>query len=272
MLSSYPLLVSDLDGTLLTDQKSVSPETTAALRAAREQGMALAIASARPYRLIRAVIPEETLALFSAVIVSNGAAILSPDGTRVLHSDALGVAELATLITRLRALFPDAGFGWESGTEFGSDQQMLELVAAGGVLRDPHADRVKHLPTASAHQLVMAPAHGIPRDHLDTVRRELGEAYAVTDSLGGVVEISPVSVTKADAARVWAASLGHTLAEVVAFGDEHNDLPLLRTAGLGVAMGNAAAEVRETAHLVTATNNDHGVARTLWALLSGEAS
>ncbi|MFZ4841274.1 Cof-type HAD-IIB family hydrolase [Mycetocola saprophilus] len=264
---SFPLLVSDLDGTLLTDQKRVTPETVAALVLAREHGMALAIASARPFRLIRAVIDPETLALFDAVIVSNGAAILSPDGTRILHEDALAPSELAALITHLRARYPDAGFGWESGTEFGSDRRLLELAERGGVLRDPHPDRVRELPESPAHQLVLAPGDGLPRDLIEAIRGEIGDTYAVTDSLGGVVEISPARVTKADAARVWAESLGHSLARVVAFGDEHNDLPLLRAAGLGIAMGNATPEVRQAADRVTDTNMDHGVARALRALL-----
>lgn len=263
----FPLLVSDLDGTLLTNQKTVAPETIAALVLAREHGMALAIASARPFRMIQAVIDPEALALFDAVIVSNGAAIFSSDGTHVLHEDALAPEELAVLITHLRALYPDAGFGWESGTAFGSDRRLLDLTARGGVLRDPHPDRLSDLPTTSAHQLVLAPGEGVPRDLIAAIRREIGDTYAVTDSLGGVVEISPARVTKADAATVWAESLGHSLAQVVAFGDEHNDLPLLRAAGLGIAMGNASDEVRQAADRATATNTDHGVARALRTLL-----
>ncbi|MDO9396338.1 MAG: HAD hydrolase family protein [Herbiconiux sp.] len=266
------LVVTDLDGTLLTTRKTVSAVSVSALSDARAAGLQLAVASARPYRLVQDVLPAPVLALFDAVIVSNGAAVIRPLDDSVLHESTLRRAASAFSIETLRATWPTAGFGWESGTEFSSDDVLLRLAGAGTILRDPHPDRVLPLPAGPVHQLVMAVPGAAPRSLLASTAAILGPEYTVTDSLGGVVEISPAGVSKASAADWWARSTGATLADVVAFGDEHNDLPLLRAAGIGVAMANARDEVRAAAASTTLTNDQDGVAVALRALLSGHRS
>ena len=262
------LLVTDLDGTLLTSEKTVSPATLVALSEVRAAGIRLAIASARPYRLIESVVPQTVLELFAAVIVSNGAAVIRPGDRAVLREDPLEPADTGQVIAALRAEWPSAGFGWESGREFSSDRAFLQLTRDGGILRDPHPDRVIGRPDEPVHQLVMAVPDAAPRTLLRRVAELAGPEFAVTDSLGGVVEISPASVSKATAAAWWAHSHGAGLADVIAFGDEHNDLPLLTAAGTSVAMGNASAEVRAAATTTTLTNDQDGVAVALRRLLA----
>jgi Cof subfamily protein (haloacid dehalogenase superfamily) len=264
------LLVTDLDGTLLTTRKTVSVATIAALTEAREQGMRLAIASARPYRLVQSVLSAEVLALFDAAIVSNGAAVLRPSDRKVLQESTLAALAAALSIQALRMEWPAAGFGWESGTEFSSDHVLLRLAETATILRDPHPNRVLPAPAGPIHQLVMALPDATPRTLLPRASAILGPDYTVTDSLGGVVEISSSSVSKATAAQWWARSQGAGLSDVIAFGDEHNDLPLLRRAGLGVAMANAANDIQAAADATTLTNDQDGVAVALRRLLSGD--
>jgi len=84
-----------------------------------------------------------------------------------------------------------------------------------------------------------------------------------SDPANHMLEISARGVTKASALAWLAESLGVEAADVVAFGDMPNDIPLLRWAGLGVAMGNAHPEAVEAADEITAPNTDDGVARVL---------
>ena len=257
------LLVTDLDGTLLTSRRTVTDATVAGLAAARDAGLTLAVASARPLRLIEAVLGPEVIKLFTALIVSNGAAVLDAATGTLLAEQALSPEHTRTAIERLRAQWPGAGFGWEAGTEFGCDAAFLELTRTEPILRDAHPDRVTPEPAGTAHQLVMSVAGIKPAELLAPAAAVLGGAYDVTDSLGGVTEVAPAGVSKATAAALWAKSIGLGLADVVAFGDEHNDLPLLTAAGLGVAMGNAADHVKAAARSVTAGNDEDGVARFL---------
>lgn len=90
-------------------------------------------------------------------------------------------------------------------------------------------------------------------------------------SLPGNVELTHRDATKGAAMAALCAHLGIPLERAVAFGDERNDCSMLAAAGLGVAMGNAAPEAKAAARLVTGTNQEDGVARTLLRLLEEEA-
>ena len=79
----------------------------------------------------------------------------------------------------------------------------------------------------------------------------------------GLIEVLPLGISKATGVEELARPLGITAEDIVAFGDMPNDLPMIRWAGLGVAMGNAHPEVLEAADEVTAPNTDDGVARVL---------
>lgn len=261
------LIVSDLDGTLLRSDKSVSDRTRRALVAARAAGLRTAVASARPLRLVDQVI-DDAPALFDALIVSNGAAVIDPAGRTTLHENRLSVDDAERIIDLVRAAWPTAGFGWELGTHFIGDAPFVELSREAGILRDPVAEDVAPLPHTGVHQLVFAVPGITPADMVAPVARMIGADYWVTDSNGGVVEISTAAVTKAEGARWWAQSLGHTLADVVAFGDELNDVPLLQAAGHGYAMANATPHVQASAGRLAAGNDDDGVARVIEELVA----
>lgn len=261
------LIISDLDGTLLRSDKSVSPRTRGALEAARAAGFRTAVASARPLRLIDQVLADAA-SLFDVLIVSNGAAVIDPRDRATLHEHRLPVDAAAAVIARIRSRWPEVGFGWELGTHFIGDAAFVELCRRMTILRDPVVEEVSPAPATGVHQLVFAAPGAVPAQLVDEVGAMLGGDYWVTDSNGGVVEISAARVTKAEGARWWADSLGHGLEEVVAFGDELNDIPLLRAAGRGYAMANAAEHVRLTAHATTASNDDDGVALVLESLVA----
>lgn len=267
MRRSGTLIVSDLDGTLLRSDKSLSDRTRRALIAARETGLHTAVASARPLRLIDQVIVD-TATLFDVLIVSNGAAVIDPADRTTLHEHRLSVLDASRIIELVRERWPQAGFGWELGTHFIGDSSFVELSRRFTILRDPVVEYVTSSPHTGVHQLVFAVPGIAPADLIEPVGRILGAGYWVTDSNGGVVEISTSAVTKAEGASWWAQSLGRTLADVVAFGDELNDVPLLREAGQGYAMANAGLHVQRFAQSTTATNDDDGVAYVIENLIA----
>lgn len=267
MHRSRTLIVSDLDGTLLRSDKSVSDRTRRSLIAAREAGLRTAVASARPLRLIDDVLGDITT-LFDVLIVSNGAAVIDPASRTTIYEHRLSVEDAIGTIQRIRQQWPTAGFGWELGTHFISDQTFIDLSRRTTILRDPVVEEVTPFPRAGVHQLVFAVPGAAPAALVETAGETIGGGYWVTDSNGGVVEISTSAVTKAEAARWWAQSIGRSLADVVAFGDELNDLPLLQEAGMGYAMGNAAPHVQRVAQRTTGTNDDDGVAVVIENLIA----
>lgn len=262
-------MVTDLDGTLLRTDKTVSERTVSALTAARAAGMRTAVATARPLRLAQQVLGDAA-GLFDALIVSNGAAAINPASGRTLHETPLPVAAAGAAIAQLRQRWPAAGFGWEYGSHFRSDAAFVELCKREAILRDPAADDVAESPDRGVHQLVFAVAGLVPAELVAEAQRLLGDELWVTDSKGGVVEVSPASVTKAAGAAWLADSLGLELGDVVAFGDELNDLPLLAAAGRGYAMANAEAHIRAAASDIAPSNDEDGVARVLEGFLAGD--
>ncbi|MFZ4894918.1 HAD hydrolase family protein [Plantibacter sp. Mn2098] len=301
-LSRIRLVVSDLDGTLLGSGKRVSRRTVQALVGLRDAGIRFAVASARPLRLIEEVLDGDAghgdgllaSGLVSAVMASNGAARFVPRaGDRgdeagatavapaVAHPVAvaevvLSAAAATSIIEAVRTQWPEAGFGWELGHTFACDRTFQALAERQRILRDTAEDTILIGPAGPVHQLVFAVPDAQPRDLLARTVQVLDDAQSaavtVTDSDGGVVEIASVGADKAVAASAWAHSLGESIDHVLAFGDELNDIALLAAAGVGVAMGNARPEVAAHADLVTATNDEDGVAVVLELLLAARGA
>lgn len=96
---------------------------------------------------------------------------------------------------------------------------------------------------------------------------QLFPGIIASSSLRNNVELNSVTAGKGLALQALCEELGMSAAEAVAFGDGSNDTDMLRRAGLGIAMANAAPEVKAAADRLTATNNEAGVARAIWELI-----
>jgi hypothetical protein len=261
--------VTDLDGTLLNRHGVVSDRSREALRRAREAGLRTAVASARPWRLITEVLGED-LRLFDAAIVSNGSAVVALPGLDVIDETLLSPSVAAEVIATVSRRWPDAAFGWELGGEFGCDEDFAALAGRQRILRDFHRATPRTVPHAPVHQIVFARPGCEPADLLAGTAALLHDDHVATDSRGGVVEISAAAANKASAALAWVTTFGAGLEHVVAFGDELNDIALLRAAGLGVAMGNANPAVKSVAGLTTGSHDADGVAEVIETLLSAD--
>ncbi len=260
-------LVIDLDGTLLNRQGRVSDRSREALKRAREAGLRAAVASARPWRLITDVLGED-LQLFDAAIVSNGSTVLAMPNLKVIDETLLPASVAVEVIATVSRCWPDAAFGWELGGEFGCNEAFAALAGKQRIIRDVHRATPRALPDAPVHQLVFARPGYEPADLLASTAALLDAGHVATDSKGGVVEISAAAANKASAALAWVTTFGAGLEHVVAFGDELNDIALLRAAGLGVAMGNANPAVKKAAALTAGSHDADGVAEVIESLLS----
>jgi Cof subfamily protein (haloacid dehalogenase superfamily) len=264
----YRAVVTDLDGTLLDPTGRVTPRTVAALRAARERGVLVAAATARPLRLVQEVLGRH-LGLFDALFVSNGAATVALPHGEMLDQVLVTAPDARDLIDRLRHEWPAAGFGWEVGSRFEHDATFAAIAGRRGIIRNLEGGPTE-APEQATHQVVVAWPDAHPAQRLAAVR-EVCAGVVVTDSAGGVVELSATGADKAAAMQRWAALGGFGASGVVAFGDETNDITLLREAGLGIAMGNARDTVKAAASAMTLGNAEDGVAVAIEALLRDPA-
>src|SRR6266487_298228 len=257
------VVASDLDGTLLRSDLTVSERTRAAIHEARRAGVTFVAVTGRPPRSVRSL--NERIGLEGIAICANGALVYDLDTDTIQDQTPLA-AEVALRIVRgLREAAPGVAFAWEDAEGFscepawGRDPMTPERTGSGDPLELIHVPLLK----------VLARHPDLDFDELaDRARRVAGDEAVVTWSTRQVVEVSAAGVTKAFALVRVCDRLGVVPAEVIAIGDMPNDLTMFAWAGRGVAVANAGPEVLAAADEVTASNEDDGVALVLERLLA----
>ncbi|MFD9904729.1 Cof-type HAD-IIB family hydrolase [Streptomyces sp. NPDC059063] len=268
------LIATDLDGTLLRDDKSVSDRTVAALAAAEEAGIEVFFVTGRPARWMDVV--SDHVHGHGLAICANGAAVVDlhggPGSHRFTKVRALAAADALEVVRLLRAAAP--------GTSFAVDR-------TGGVHHEPEYPPLRFDPSVSvapAEKLLSADSDGAeqpilkvlahhpemaPDAFLALAREAVGARAEITrSSVTALLEISAAGVTKAGTLALCCAERGISPQEVVAFGDMPNDIEMLTWAGTSYAMDNAHPSVIAAASGRTVANNDDGVAVVIERILA----
>lgn len=254
---AFRVVASDLDGTLVRTDGSISDRTRAALDAAQSAGALVIFVTGRPPRWMKPVV--EATGASGLAICANGALVYDLGSGEIVREHALQSESAARLVTALREALPGVQFAVESGLAFGHEpgyepswaMPNRRVAEVEDLIADPVSKLlVKHpeRPAEDIHEEVVAIA---------------GEEAIVTYSGNVLLEISGAGVSKASTLAALCEEQGHGAAAVLAFGDMPNDVPMLRWAGHGVAVGNAHESVLEVADEVTASNDDDGVARVI---------
>ncbi|MFL6138891.1 MAG: HAD family hydrolase [Frankiaceae bacterium] len=260
MPAPYRLVATDLDGTLLRSDGTVSDRTRAALALVEGAGAALVLVTGRPPRWMRPV--AAGTGHRGVAICCNGAVRYDMHEEAVLEQRSIEPQALLDVVTALRAAIEQVSFAVEYGTGFAREASYRSRWGAGP--DDPVVADLDELAHRPAVKLLMRHPSSGPDELLARARDVLGDAATcVHSSTEGMLEISAPGVTKASALASLAAEHGIDPRHVIAFGDMPNDLPLLAWAGHAVAVANAHAEVLAAAHEVTGSNDDDGVASVL---------
>jgi Cof subfamily protein (haloacid dehalogenase superfamily) len=262
------LVATDLDGTVLRSDGSVSDRTAAALRAAEDSGIVVVVATGRPPRWMRPI--ADALGHTGITVCSNGAVVYDLHTDQILEHTPMTRDVVLAVAAAVRAAVPDvafaietrdAGFGREAFYPVAPDVDLESDGIQVGSLDELVSDDVVKL-------LVR---HGAldPDGLLEAAREVAGELAELThSSLTGLLEISATGVTKAATLARIADRRGIAAEDVVAFGDMPNDLPMLAWAGRGYAMANAHPEVLAATVHVAPSNDEDGVAQVIERLLA----
>ncbi|WP_025737817.1 Cof-type HAD-IIB family hydrolase [Mycobacterium genavense] len=266
--TSRPALIAcDVDGTLFDDDETITPRTRAAVRAAVEAGAEFVVATGRPPRWIRPIVEE--LGFAPMAVCANGAVIYDPATDRVVSARTLPVDTLAELAELAARVIPGAGLAVERIGRSAHDTATPQFVSSPGYEHawlnpDNTEVSIEDLLSAPAIKLLIRKTGARSADMAAELVKHVGVEGDITYSTNnGLVEIVPLGISKATGIEEIVYPLEIVSGEVVAFGDMPNDLPMLRWAGHGVAMGNAHPEVLAAADEVTARNSDDGVGRVL---------
>lgn len=268
------LIATDLDGTLLRDDKTVSPRTVAALAAAEEAGVEVFFVTGRPARWMDVV--SDHVHGHGLAICGNGAAVVDLHGGPGAHR-FVKVRELARenaldAVRLVREAAPGTVYAIEQTYGFYQEPaypklhlEIPDTLAPAEKLLAPDA------PGADEPVLKILAFHPEldPDVFLNLARLALGGHANVTrSSPSALLEISGPGVSKASTLALCCAERGIAPEEVVAFGDMPNDVEMLTWAGQSYAMGNAHPEVLAAASGRTVDNNEDGVAVVIERMLA----
>jgi 5-amino-6-(5-phospho-D-ribitylamino)uracil phosphatase len=253
------ILVLDLDDTLLRTDKSVGARTRAALRRWLDAGHAVVVATGRPPRSVGNVLPDELCD--APRIVYNGAQVII-DG-QVIYRNEIAPDDVRAVVAWTQDTMPH----WHIGLEI-DDQLYLNRATP-----KPGAYTVADLPALcdqpAAKVIFLFP------DGRDDVTPLLDALPATTRALitpkFSMVQLCGYTTDKADALAFLLAQRGATYADVIAVGDDVNDVEMVRRAHIGVAVADAVDAVKAVADWITPTSNEDGVAVVIERLLEQTA-
>ncbi|MFE2635169.1 Cof-type HAD-IIB family hydrolase [Streptomyces scopuliridis] len=273
------LIATDLDGTLLHDDKYVSDRTIAALAAAEQAGIEVFFVTGRPARWMDVV--SEHVHGHGMAICANGAAVVDLHaGGKLLQVRPLERDTALAVVQALRDAAPGTTFAVELTTGIHYEptyppfhQDPGATVATAEKLLQAQAQvQEQDAEDESAAPVVKLLAHHpdlTPDGFLTVARTAVGDRATITrSSPSALLEVSGPGVSKASTLALCCAQRGISSDEVVAFGDMPNDLEMLTWAGTSYAMANAHPDVLAAASGRTVTNNEDGVAIVIEQLVA----
>lgn len=261
----YRLIASDMDGTLLNDKLEITDRTAAAVRRAVDQGAMFVVASGRPFAGVQRYM--DSLGIGGSVITYNGAKVVrytpnAPEESRVVAFNVVNMSsEDVIAILRLAEQLDTTVCLW-------SDEEL-------------YVNRMNELVTKYCEHSGSIPCLLPPIEETASLKvskilwyddPERIEGWLQTDMFDGLtqtaymrsnpefLEFMSNKADKGTAVAVIAGYYGIRTSEILAFGDGENDITMLDYAGCGVAMANAAGEVKKHADAITVSNTEDGVA------------
>jgi Cof subfamily protein (haloacid dehalogenase superfamily) len=268
----YRLAAIDIDDTLVGPSKQISAENRAAIGRLQDAGCRVVLASGREHHSM--AIYQQRLGLDDFVVANQGALVVHPASGRQLWRRPVDPALATTLLARGRSEGFDVLLATDEGFVASPTSPWVtqDLGARDGTLRVSARDLDDEVTRGPLKVLWFGdtPAvHALSR----VMAAELGSRAEVVITTAHLLEFNAPDATKATGVAAVARHYGIAQSDVLAFGDSHNDVPLLRWAGLGVAMSHGLPEAHAVADLVAPdVDPNRALAVAIDLLLAGDAS
>jgi len=263
------LIALDLDGTAIDSRRAVRPSTRAALDEARGRGIEVVLVTGRHH--VAAGPYHHELGLSSPAVCCNGAYLHDYGRGRAIVGDPLSKDQARRIVDAARAADLKLLVYSGDAMNFEREDDHLRGLIAWANTCPPSVRPVLRL-VDDFERLIdeeeiiwkVVVSHddpGVVRAAVDGMRRTMDLAYEW--SWSDRVDIARAGNSKGSRLLEWAEGQGYAASEIIAFGDHLNDLSMLEPVGVGVAMGNAEAEVKAVADWVTGSNDADGIAEAL---------
>ncbi|GEL66309.1 Cof-type HAD-IIB family hydrolase [Marinilactibacillus psychrotolerans] len=257
------LVALDLDGTLLNKEKEVSKENRQAIQRAKEAGVKVVLCTGRPLKAILHILEACNLLEEGDLgITYNGGLIQWTQTGESLSQITMSKEEVLEIYELSKELdvpcnFIDLNTVYEPAYPKGKNSlypTIMDILAFKPI-------NTASLPDSTAMNKLIFCWHEYELDEaIRKIPDEFHERYTIMKSRPNLLEILPKTVDKGKGLALLAKELKLDVSEIMAIGDQENDLAMIQYAGIGVAMENATEEVKQHADLVTKSNVDHGVA------------
>ncbi|MGC0362266.1 Cof subfamily protein (haloacid dehalogenase superfamily) [Rhodococcus sp. 27YEA15] len=260
------MFATDLDGTLLRSDRTISPRSADAMEGARQAGIDVVWATARARHSVHTL--AQSCGFRGKAVCANGAVILDlADGTpRIVDTVSIETDLAATAMEQIRALVPGVTFANVGPTQFFAEAEYAALCEFADHHRHLHEMVISDaLPTRIEPMVKIVARHPeIPSSQLYRTAVAAGvEGVELTHSGAPYLEMSAAGVSKASALATLCRADGIDASEVAVAGDAMNDVAMLTWAGTALVPSNAEAAIRTLADRVLPTNDEDGVASYL---------
>ena len=250
-MTNIKMLAIDLDRTLLHTDKTISDYSATILNRCRERGIKIVFATARPKRTLNhfvGIVPVDALILHNGAVIYVGEQLLASYG---IESDVTN-----SILRSVSRDFPDSTLSVEI------DDVLYANFDVSTVWNNTQSIRsdFTNLPDIPADKIIVGVSSF---EDMERLSKYLTDDLYVEMSDGKLGLIMNRRATKWEAVRITTANFNISTDEVAAFGDDYNDISMLRECGVGVAVANAIDEVKAVADCVCDTNDNDGVAKWL---------
>ncbi|MCR1897607.1 Cof-type HAD-IIB family hydrolase [Irregularibacter muris] len=265
----YKMVAIDMDGTLLTTHKQVTPKTKKALLDAQKQGAKIVITTGRIYT--SALLYAQYIGLKTPIIACNGAIIQQVGKEKTFETFPIHKKTIIEGAEICKDIGADYFFFTQNKIYVG---QKLEFFRSY-LLKETQVDPTKHISIHSIDSTSMICdiqeeilKLSIWSQNKDIIKEALYRIHQmdnafVTSSSPRNIELTHKNATKGNAIKTLAEYYHIPMNQVIAIGDSYNDITMIKQAGLGVAMDNGRKEVKEVADEITLSNDQEGVAAIL---------
>lgn len=259
----YKLIVLDCDGTLLNKDKEITPFTVSILKKIASKGVRIVLASARPYyRLVPFLEKIGTNNCNHYTISFNGGLVKNNKGSDVLFSKKFEAEDIKKIVSYGKSI--NSNIFLYSENAIISNYNDVEYKK-----KNPDANFITtdfdylDFSEIGIYKIVFSNQPEVTMKIKSTFPIDLIRKFEITSSIPYFIEFVPKGVDKANAIEIISRKLKINRNNIIAFGDENNDIPMLKYAGFSVAMGNSPDEIKKIADYVTNSNNEDGVAKAL---------
>lgn len=244
------MIVTDLDGTLLKNDKRISAYTQNVIQQLRNSGILFVVATARPIRAVKDFLPWVS---YDAAIFHNGAIVMDHD---ILLKN-LGISNPAKIVNSILADNPDDRIAVESNDVMYSNFHAEEIWEGVDYIK---TFDFKELEDSYAEKIIVD-SNSIEK--MEKLKKHMANDLYMLFSENRIITIHNKQSTKINGIKILAERYDISLSQIVAFGDDYNDMDMLRSCGIGVAVENALPEVKKAAKEITESNEQDGVSKWL---------